>query len=89
MEVLGGKGGVLGNVMGCVELGIVCVDYSVSGSGAVSRHKWGWGAGGVASQPFTRIALLAKGDSPPDDRCPPCVYTALALSGRTLSKSLR
>jgi hypothetical protein len=36
-----------------------CVDYSVSGSGAVSRHKWGWGAGGVASQPFTRTAYAS------------------------------
>jgi hypothetical protein len=41
-------GGLLGNVMGCV-------DYSVSGSGAVATHLGWWGMGGVASQPFTRL----------------------------------
>jgi hypothetical protein len=41
-------GGMFGNVMGCVELGIVCVDYSVSGSGAVATHLGWWGMGGVA-----------------------------------------
>lgn len=77
----------VGNVMGCV-------DYSVSGSGAVSRHKWGWGAGGVAIPAVYTHRLRLT----PDDRCPspclfpPCVYTALVFngfSGLTLSKSLR
>jgi hypothetical protein len=53
------------NVMGCVEIGIVCVNHSVSGSGAVRRHKWWWGYGGVAPPAFTRIAPSATGDSSP------------------------
>jgi hypothetical protein len=63
LEVMGG---MFGNVMGCVELGIVCVDYSVSGSGAVATHSGWWGMGGVAIpansqppayQPLMTVAL--------------------------------
>jgi hypothetical protein len=52
------KGGVLGNVMGCV-------DYSVSGSGAVSEHLGWWGMGGVASQSSTRTACRLMTVAPP------------------------
>ena len=44
-------GGIWGNV-------IVCVDYSVSGSGAIRADKGGWGHGGVAIPAVYTLAPL-------------------------------
>ena len=75
-------GGVFWNVMGCV-------DYSVSGSGAVRRHFGGSGYGGVAATAISVYTHSPTGDSPLMTVALPSVYTALALSGFTLSNSLR
>jgi hypothetical protein len=42
-----------------------CVDYSVSGSGAVSEHLGWWGMGGVAVPAVYTHRLPATGDSSP------------------------
>jgi len=68
-----------------------CVDYSVSGSGAVATHLGWWGMGGVAvpavyTHRLPQVIVPLMTVALPQHHC---VYTALALSGFTLSKSLR